>query len=181
MQKVLFALALLLAGCATQPPTPLPYHFVLADVADARPAVRDGGTDPLFDVYPLSTTAVGLGVINSLPYSLYGAREARLHLKVTHYQATSDQNGAYALSIGLEGTAEETDSTKPQVIARFSATCSQVEREGFALDAIATEVVQEKSIHPLTPAGRDKRMWQKLMNGCTHDLASQLATSVVAP
>jgi hypothetical protein len=168
-------------GCATTPPpaTPLPYHFTLADISDARPSVENGGTDPLYDAYPYDAQAIALGFTGNLPYSIYGAREARLHLKVTHYQATADGTGSYAMSIAMEGYADD-DSTNTRQMARFGATCSEVQREGFALDAIATESWQEKSARPLTPPGRDKRMWQAVLKGCTQELARQFSAALMA-
>jgi hypothetical protein len=170
----------LLAGCTPPPPpAPLPFHFTLADIADARPSPENGGTDPLYDAYPYDAQAIALNFMSNLNYSVYGARQAKLHLKVTHYEATSDGTGAYAVSIALEGYAED-DSSKPRPFARFGATCSDVEREGFALDAFATESVQEKSLRPLTPEGRDKRMWRTVLQGCTKELSRQFGAAVMA-
>src|SRR5436853_97251 len=98
----------LLAGCTPPPPpAPLPFHFVLADISDARPTPENGGTDPLYDVYPFDSQAIALNFMSNLNYSVYGARQAKLHLKVSHYQATNDGTGSYAVSIALEGYAED--------------------------------------------------------------------------
>src|ERR1700761_9231992 len=119
MQKQFFgALAILLSGCASAPPppAPLPYHFSLGDISDARPSVENGGTDPLYDVLPFDASAIGMAFVADLPYSVYGAREATLHLKVTHYQATSDTDRSYAISIAMEGYADD-DSARTRQIA----------------------------------------------------------------
>ncbi|HEX2859488.1 MAG TPA: lipoprotein [Alphaproteobacteria bacterium] len=181
MKKTITAALLLatLAGCAPPPPpTPLPYRFVLADITDGRLTPEQGGTDPLYDMYPFDTQAIAMSFSNNLVAPVFGAREAKLHLKVTHYQATTS-DGSWAVSIAMEGYAQD-DSARPRTIGIFNATCNRVEREGFALDAFATDSWQQKSLKPLTPDGRNTRMFGIALNNCTRDLARQFGASLAA-
>lgn len=181
MKKNLAALLALavLAGCATPPPpAPLPYHFTLADISDGRLTPEQGGPDPLFEAYPFDAQAIALSFTNNLAAPVYSAREAQLHLKVTHYQATTS-DGGWAISMAMEGYAVD-DSPKPRTVGMFNARCSQVEREGFALDAFATDSWKQKSLKPLTPDGRNTRMFAMALNNCTRELARQFGASVAA-
>jgi len=195
-KKILLLGALLLAGCASQPPLvgPLPYDFQAIRVEDARPDD---------DAKLMSAEAFGAEKLvaawrRQVARSVWGSTPAELKIRVTQYEATHSGH-SYALSLAAElvalqpGTGINYRTGGLLLVKPLAAQCTaQVQsmggRGGAAIahglfGADAPQGGGEGSVRglsALTVTGRDATLWQELWNQCARQLATQFTQALMA-
>ena len=113
--------------------------------------------------------------------SLFASQPATLDVMLHSYEATRNaQSYALTMNVSLRG-----HDAHGRLIAATSSTCNAVLRRD--IDSWATmwgdfwqQPADQRGAAPLTLGVRDATMWQKVMNACVKDLATEFGNVLAA-
>jgi hypothetical protein len=169
------AVALLaLTACAQRqdPVGPWGYNFAIRSIRDVTPdddVKLMNGTAFRSDQFARSWSKL-------MPQRVFGSNPAQLDVVVERYEATHGKN-SYAVSLETKLRGKDMDGN---LLAETPAHCSAVMDETYQLGTFGQQMVDERSLAPLTPAARDATMWQKVLDSCVKDLAIQFGQALAA-
>ena len=174
------SLIALVAGCSTTPPAPLGawgYAFTLGNFDDRRAddAARMQAEEP----FRIETFMQGWHA--NVGRSLFASQPARLDVVLHRHEATRNAR-SYALSMDVSLRGYDAYG---RLIAATSGTCSVVMRRDMDSWAMMwgdfwQQPADQRGTAPLTLDVRDATMWQKVMNACVKDLATEFGNVLAA-
>lgn len=169
----LLAATAVLAGCATEPPSigPWGYEFSLGTFQDQR---KDEDAK-LMAATPFSVDSFMQGWRHNVGRSVFANAQATLDITLNAYEATvSGKSYSLSMDVGLRGRDQY-----GRPLGTTNASCSAIELAGTAAWGDFWQQAREQgAVTPLTAAHRNATMWQKVMDSCVKDLATQFGTAI---
>ncbi len=148
---------------------PLPYRFFIASFVDER----DEATFVDSASYDFDQTLFLETIQKHLPYQIFGAADADLHIKLKEYHTTSF-NKQYALSMALEMSAETHNGIK---LAEKTMTCSQTTKESFELHNMLLDVIADPANIQLN--SHKNKIWETLFTKCVNTTIRNFSRALV--
>lgn len=169
---LLLAMALLLGGCTTTPETPLgqwAYSFTLNSFEDRRPY---DDTRMMVDK-PFRIQDFMTGWHANVGQNIFANEPAKLDVVLLSYNATQNAR-SYALTMDLNVQGHDQYG---RLIAATSGRCNAVMRRdvdtwGTMWGDFWQQPADQRAASPLTLGVRDATMWQKVMNACVKQVAT---------
>ena len=160
----LLLLPLLLGACASNraPEVPLPYRFTVGHIADGRTDDMVGNGE-MMRAFPYNPTAFATTLRRHMTSHPMGSIDATVDVVLKHYEVTRFERD-YALSMVVLMSGKD-NWGRP--LASAEIACSTTSNDGgFALDTYATQVIEQKSLKPLTMDSRASSMWYGMYDSC---------------
>lgn len=163
-----------LVACASQPDQvgPWGYDFAIRSIRDATPE----DDVKLMNGIPFRSDQFARSWSKLMPHRVFGSDPAKLDVVLERFEATHGRN-SYAVS--METRMRGMDMAG-NLLAEAPAHCSAVMDETYQLGTFGQQMVDERSLAPLTPSARDATMWQKVLDSCVKDLAIQFGQALAA-
>ena len=155
------------------PVGPWGYEFELGQFTDQR-----SEDDALMKAsQPFTTNSFMVGWRNSVGRSIWPNEPAKLDITLKQYETTtSGSSYELSLDVGLRGRDQY-----GRTIGQMNARCNAIQRITFgSWWDFGQQANTQGTNAPLTAAGRNATMWQKVMNSCVAELAKQFDTSIAA-
>lgn len=179
MRAALLTLALgfMLTGCVDNPPAPVAplgtwgYDFVAGTFKDQRP----DDDAKLMAATPFTVQSFMQGWRHNIGTSPFAAEQAKLDITLLSYEATTSAK-SYSISMNVILSGRDAQN-RPR--GTVNASCSAIELTDAAhWRDFWQQARTEGTMHPLTYEARNATMWQKVMDSCVKELATQFGNTL---